>query len=112
MVNKYEADVEEQAFTFQYTREGKEPRWIRVYSSHVSSFFNLFYFISYNCTNQQYLYMERCVERVKDELKWKKVCLIFFLMYRCLALTDSLSLSLSFSPLFSSIAGCLHWIYE
>lgn len=36
MVSKFEADVEEQAFTFQYAREGKDPRWIRVYSPHVS----------------------------------------------------------------------------
>ena len=36
MVSNYEADLEEQAFTFQYTKEGKEPRWVRVYSPHVS----------------------------------------------------------------------------
>lgn len=39
MVTKYEADIEEQAFTFQCVREGKEPRWIRVYSPHVRCHF-------------------------------------------------------------------------
>ena len=39
MVTKYEADIEEQAFTFQCAREGKEPRWIRVYSPHVRCHF-------------------------------------------------------------------------
>ena len=36
MVSNYEADLEEQAFTFQYAKEGKEPRWVKVYSSYVS----------------------------------------------------------------------------
>ena len=36
MISNYEADLEEQAFTFQYAKEGKEPRWVRVYSPHVS----------------------------------------------------------------------------
>ena len=36
MISNYEADLEEQAFTFQYAKGGKEPRWVRVYSPHVS----------------------------------------------------------------------------
>ena len=36
MVNSYEADMEEEAFTFLYSREGKEPRWVKVYSPYVS----------------------------------------------------------------------------
>lgn len=36
MVARHEADVEDEAFTFQYTREGKSPRWVRVYSKYVS----------------------------------------------------------------------------
>ena len=40
MVSNYEADLEEQAFTFQYTKEGRDPRWVRVYSPHVSLFSN------------------------------------------------------------------------
>lgn len=36
MVNSYEADMEEEAFTFRYTREGKEPRWVKVFSPYVS----------------------------------------------------------------------------
>ena len=37
MISNYEADLEEQAFTFQYSREGKEPRWVKVFSPYVSS---------------------------------------------------------------------------
>lgn len=36
MVVQHEADMEEEAFTFQYNREGKSPRWVRVYSKYVS----------------------------------------------------------------------------
>ena len=36
MISNYEADLEEQAFTFRYSRDGREPRWVRVYSPHVS----------------------------------------------------------------------------
>ena len=36
IVEEHEADVEEEAFTFRYTREGKPPRWVRVYSKYVS----------------------------------------------------------------------------
>ncbi len=36
MVSNYEADLEEAAFTFQYAREGKEPRWVKVFSPYVS----------------------------------------------------------------------------
>lgn len=36
MVCISEADIEEEAFTFQYTRESKPPRWVRVYSKYVS----------------------------------------------------------------------------
>ena len=36
MVVQHEPDVEEEAFTFQYTRESKPPRWVRVYSKYVS----------------------------------------------------------------------------
>ena len=36
-ISSYEADLEESAFTFLYTRgEGKEPRWVKVYSPFVS----------------------------------------------------------------------------
>ncbi len=37
MVSNYEADLEEAAFTFQYSREGKEPRWVKVFSPYVST---------------------------------------------------------------------------
>ena len=36
MVPSYEADLEDCAFVFKVTREGKEPRWIRVYTPYVS----------------------------------------------------------------------------
>ena len=36
MVVHHEADVEEQAFTFQYNRENKPSRWVRIYSQYVS----------------------------------------------------------------------------
>lgn len=35
MVCQYEADIEEGAFTFQYTREKKAPRWVKVYTQYV-----------------------------------------------------------------------------
>ena len=36
-ITSYEADLEESAFTFLYTRgEGKDPRWVKVYSPFVS----------------------------------------------------------------------------
>lgn len=50
-VCQYEADLEEGAFTFQYTRERKQPRWVKVYSQH-------------------YVFMEDCVRRIKEEIKW------------------------------------------
>lgn len=53
MVSNYEADLEEEAFTFQYTREGKEPRWVKVFSPY-------------------YRYMEQCVDRINQEILWKK----------------------------------------
>lgn len=36
MISQYESDVEESAFTFQYTRERKPPRWVKVFSQYVS----------------------------------------------------------------------------
>ena len=36
LVVEHEADMEEAAFTFQYTREGKKPRWVKIYSDYVS----------------------------------------------------------------------------
>ena len=36
MISNYEADLEEQAFTFQYNREGRGPRWVKVFSPFVS----------------------------------------------------------------------------
>jgi len=36
MISNYEADLEEQAFTFQFNREGKEPRWVKIFSPFVS----------------------------------------------------------------------------
>lgn len=53
MISNYEADLEEQAFTFRYSRDGREPRWVRVYSPH-------------------YRYMEQCVDRINEELLWKQ----------------------------------------
>lgn len=53
MVSNYEADLEEQAFTFQYSREGKEARWVKVFSPF-------------------YRYMEECVDRINEELLWKQ----------------------------------------
>lgn len=38
MVVQHEADMEEEALTFQYTREGKSPRWVRVYSLYVRTY--------------------------------------------------------------------------
>jgi hypothetical protein len=54
-ITSYEADLEESAFTFLYTRgEGKDPRWVKVYSP----FFR---------------YMEECVDRINQEILWKQV---------------------------------------
>lgn len=36
IISNYEADLEEQAFTFQYNREGRSPRWVKVFSPFVS----------------------------------------------------------------------------
>ncbi len=36
VIVKHEADIEEQAFTFQYTRDTKPPRWVKVHSKYVS----------------------------------------------------------------------------
>jgi sorting nexin-27 len=53
-ITSYEADLEESAFTFLYTRgEGKDPRWVKVYSP----FFR---------------YMEECVDRINQEILWKQ----------------------------------------
>lgn len=51
LVCQHEADVEESAFIFQYNREKKGPRWVRVYSPY-------------------FVYMEECVKRIKEEFKW------------------------------------------
>ena len=37
LVCQHEADMEESAFIFQYNREKKGPRWVRVYSPYVST---------------------------------------------------------------------------
>ena len=37
VVVEHEADTEEQVFTFQYSREGKKPRWVKIFSEHVSN---------------------------------------------------------------------------
>lgn len=36
MISNYEADLEEEAFTFQYTREGRDPSWVKVFTPYVS----------------------------------------------------------------------------
>ncbi len=36
MIANYEADLEEQAFTFQYSKDGRDPSWVKVYSTYVS----------------------------------------------------------------------------
>lgn len=90
MVVQHEADVEEGAFTFQYTREGKSPRWVRVYSRYVStcpllevvfligcvygvlgmSFIGRLVLSECSLFLPQYEYMEECVQRIKEEFKW------------------------------------------
>lgn len=35
MILNHEADLEEGAFTFQYTRDKKAPRWVRIYTPYV-----------------------------------------------------------------------------
>ncbi len=35
MIGEYEAEIEDRAFTFTIKREGKDPKWIRVYSPYV-----------------------------------------------------------------------------
>ena len=88
MISNYEADLEEQAFTFQYAKEGKEPRWVRVYSPHVSllnavSCFLLVYLSvsplsppsfthSIILSLPQFRYMEQCVDRINEEILWKQ----------------------------------------
>ncbi len=37
MLVEHEADMEEEVFTFQYAREGKKPRWVKIYSEYVSA---------------------------------------------------------------------------
>ena len=72
MISQYEADMEEQAFTFLVQREGKDPRWIRIYSPYVRN--SLTYLLLCYCLSDlQFLYMERCVDRINEELLWKKV---------------------------------------
>ena len=73
MVSNYEADLEEQAFTFQYSREGKEARWVKVFSPFVSSL-PVCVGVWSVCACLQYRYMEECVDRINEELLWKQVC--------------------------------------
>ena len=63
--------MEEQAFTFLCQREGKDPRWIRIYSPYVRTCALVYSFLVSSAL--QFLYMERCVDRINEELLWKKV---------------------------------------
>ncbi|XP_033634276.1 sorting nexin-27-like [Asterias rubens] len=52
-IREYEVDDEGMAFCFEYAKEGKKPRWVKIYTK----YFN---------------YMNECVERILKEKKWTK----------------------------------------
>ncbi|XP_068694408.1 sorting nexin-27-like [Montipora foliosa] len=52
-VTQWEADQEAMAFCFEYAKEGKKPKWVKIYS-------------------QYFLYMNACVDRVINETEWNE----------------------------------------
>lgn len=42
-LSQWEADQEAMAFCFEYTKEGKKPRWVKVYSEYVRIFLVLLF---------------------------------------------------------------------
>lgn len=52
-LSQWEADQEAMAFCFEYTKEGKKPRWVKVYSEY-------------------FFYMNACVDRIIQEIEWNK----------------------------------------
>lgn len=41
-ITRWESDDEAMAFCFQYTRNEKSPRWVKVYTPYVSIYFTVF----------------------------------------------------------------------
>jgi sorting nexin-27 len=55
-IQQWEADDEGMSFNFEYIREGKKPRWVKIYSSY-------------------FIYLYESFERIKTELSWEtEVC--------------------------------------
>lgn len=52
-LTNWEADDEAMAFCFEYSKGGKKPRWVKIYS-------------------QYFAFMNTCVKRVMDEIEWNK----------------------------------------
>ncbi|XP_015780434.1 PREDICTED: sorting nexin-27-like, partial [Acropora digitifera] len=52
-LSQWEADQEAMAFCFEYTKEGRKPRWVKVYSEY-------------------FFYMNACVDRIIQEIEWNK----------------------------------------
>ncbi|XP_038072464.1 sorting nexin-27-like isoform X2 [Patiria miniata] len=50
-IQQYETDEEGMTFGFEYAKEGKRPRWVKIHTKHFD-------------------FMQECVERILKELKW------------------------------------------
>lgn len=74
---RWESDEESMAFCFEYTRNEKPPRWVKVYTPYVSVAHQLIWetkkkirfsidFDSYF----QHAYLADCFDRIVEERKW------------------------------------------
>ena len=46
-IEQYEVDDEGMSFNFEYTREGRKSRWVKIFSSYVSVIFFIMFHILY-----------------------------------------------------------------
>lgn len=73
-VTEWESDEESMAFCFQYSRNEKPSRWVKVYTPYVSCdaiysekfLFSKLFFIFY----KQHSYLADCFDRIMEERKW------------------------------------------
>ena len=66
-IKQADEDIEGECFMIQYSRDGKSPKWIKIFSDHVSVVNMSVVSIDYLCV-LQYQYMAECAECIKRNL--------------------------------------------
>jgi len=56
IIQQYEADDESVSFNFEYTRQGRKPRWVKIYTQYVSMLFDSLCMHTHTHTHTMYVF--------------------------------------------------------